>query len=99
MVSAHPSASFITSLTNEPGMPKTGILKRVGAKMNTMKRLIFLWGLIFFVTGIATSQNNYLIAKRYGDKYEMVVSKQSFATIFDTDVAPYLNPGSPERFT
>ena len=42
---------------------------------------------------------NYLIATRNGDGYDLNISKKAFADIFDAEVAPYIGSGkSTEKF-
>src|SRR5689334_19091572 len=89
---------FDHQLASCDGNAENRVLKRVGGKFLKMKKVILLGlvGLIF--SGCVIGQQK-LIAKRTGDSYEMVFTKKAFASIWDAEIAPYLDPSSREKYS
>lgn len=63
-----------------------------------MKKFFLLWSIFLSLSGFSIGQN-LLIAIRNGEGYEMKVSRKDFAAIFDTQIGPYLNPGSEQKYS
>jgi len=63
-----------------------------------MKRLLLLGMLGLVFTGCVNGQQK-LIATRNGESYELLFSKKAFASVFNEQVAPYLDPSSREKYS
>ncbi len=59
---------------------------------------IFLLTMASLISSVFLNAQNYLIAKRVGSEYEMVISKKAFALVFDEQVGPFLSQGSNQKF-
>ncbi len=64
-----------------------------------MKKSSLLWAISLIISFFASGQDNYLVAKQNGEGYDLLISRKSFAAVFDSQIAPYLNPGLGQRYS
>ena len=65
--------------------------------MNCMKKF-FLLAVLSLMCSVFMNAQNYLIAKRSGAEYEMVISKKAFASVFDEQVGPFLSRDGDQKY-